>query len=711
MKKIILVLVAFSALWGCTVLSTTYRDGTVAEMNRNYDEAVARYEKATLESPKEPVYRLALVRAKAMASATHLAKARDLAAEGRMKEADAEYGFALVYDPANRMIAAERKALATPPAKKEKEGVALESPVKLRGAGEKVNLSFRTPVSLRSIFETLGRVSGLTFVYDEQFRDINLAIDLSGKDLEQAINYLCVASKMFYRIIDERTVLIAPDTFQKRQQYELVAIKTFYLSNVNAQDVQNPLIQMIKTQTKIPNIQTDKNMNSITVRDTPQSLALVEKLIKMWDKPKGEVIINVDIMEVDRIVEQQLGIDLSKGLAGIQFNQPSAAGGTEGFFNLDKIALNKLSSYEVTFPEAILQFLAASGRSKIIAQTGVRGMAGEDIRYVVGQKVPIPQAQFVPFAAGGQASQPIVNYTQQDVGIEIKMKPRIHIEGEVTIEVEIKISSLAGTGVADIPIIATREIKNTIRLKEGETNLLAGLLRDEERKTKTGVWGLKEIPVLGSLFSTTETSIQQTDVVLTLTPHVVRPTPMNDTDTKPIWVESDSFAGMSGAAGQRRPVQQQAAAQEEPQEAGAEEPQNSGADAVYISPANFEVQRDREFRVNVEVTSDKEIGNLSLNVGFDSNVLKLKDVLEGGLTRQLGDKTPFLKSVGASGATVSFSSPNLGRGFKGQGILAVLIFTAVGPGETAISIAGAAASGPTGIPVPLETGDSRIVVR
>src|SRR5512135_561854 len=113
MKKIILVLAVASVFWSCAPLSMTYRDGTVAEMNRNYDEAVAKYEKASLENPKEAVYRLAMVRAKAMAAATHLAKARDLAAAGKLKEADAEYGFALVYDPTNRMIAAERKALAT----------------------------------------------------------------------------------------------------------------------------------------------------------------------------------------------------------------------------------------------------------------------------------------------------------------------------------------------------------------------------------------------------------------------------------------------------------------------------------------------------------------------------------------------------------------------------------------------------------------------
>ncbi|MCK7478610.1 MAG: hypothetical protein M0C28_15430 [Candidatus Moduliflexus flocculans] len=176
-----------------------------------------------------------------------------------------------------------------PPAQKEKNGEKLEGPVRLKGSGEPLNLSFRNEVSLRSIFQTLGRLAGVNFLYDDTFRDTNLAIDLTGKDLQQAVNFLCVASKNFSRVIDERTVIIVPDNVQKRMQYELNAIKTFYLSNIDASDVQMRLTQMVKTQYKVPTIQVDKNLNSVTIRDTPQAVALAEKLLRQWDKSKGEV--------------------------------------------------------------------------------------------------------------------------------------------------------------------------------------------------------------------------------------------------------------------------------------------------------------------------------------------------------------------------------------------------------------------------------------
>jgi general secretion pathway protein D len=691
-------------------LSRTYREGAAAELNRQYDVAVKYYQQAALDNPKEPVYRLALTRAKAAASRLHLRQARDLAAQGKKKDAGAEYGIALYYDPSNRTIAAEMKALDTPPEKAEKPAPEIpEAPVKLKVSSEKLSINFRTPVSLKSILETLARTAGLTFIYDETYRDINLAVDLTGKDTEQAVNYLCVASKNFYRVVDEKTVIIAPDNFTMRQKYELLIIRTFYLSNINAQDIQLALVNMIKTQTKIPTIQIDKGLNSLTIRDTPQAVALAAKLLKAWDKAMAEVVIQVEIMEVDRTKLQKIGIDLSNGLAAIRFNPESASTESTGWYNLSNIKLGDLASYEITTPQAILDFLEGDANTRIIAQPTIRGIAGEDMKYLVGQKVPIPTSTFTPIMAGGQNAQPIVQYNLQDVGIDLKMKPRVHLEKEVTLEVEIKISALAGAGIADIPIIATREIKNTIRLKDGETNLLAGLLRDEERRSVTGITGLKDLPLLGYLFSSTQTTIDQTDVVLTITPHIIRAVSITDEDAKPLWVDPNNISSVSGvqAAGEQG-ILEEGAIPENPPVEPAEE---AGGNALYLSPAGFEVPKDRDFRINVEIASDKEIGNMSLNIGFNPANLKLKEVIEGGVVKPLGGDARFLSVPTDSGCTLGFSGPALGRGFKGQGVLAVLVFTAVGPGEAAVSISNYSAVGVNGQAVVLETGEARILIR
>ena len=555
MKKILPLLLVIGLLWGCAPLSHTYRLGNEAEMNRNWDEAVRHYEKASLEHPKEPVYRLALMRARTSASLDSLQKARALAGMDKRDEAIASYKKALSYDPMNRALFAELEVYAAGPrAAVEKAGEkSLEPPVRLKVSPEKVRLRFAN-AALRSIFQALGKHAGVNFLFDEQFRDVPLTIDLTDRTFEQAVGFLCLASKNFSRIIDERTVIIVPDQPMKRLQYELNAIRTFYLSNLNAQEVQNSLAMMIRTQYKAPSIIVDKNLNSLTVRDTPSAINLAGKLLRTWDKSKGEVIIDLEIMEVSRIKMREFGIDLSQRTIGGRYS-----GGGEvpedGWFGLKDLDLSKGTNFQISLPTAYLNFLQTDADTKIIAQPRLRGVGSEEIKYLVGQKVPVPQTTFTPFAAGGVSQQPIVNYTYQDVGIDVKIKPRIHTEREVTLELEIKITSISGTGIADIPIITTREVKNVIRLKDGETNLLAGLLKDEERRSLKGIAGLSDIPFLGNLFSSTETSIDQTDVILTITPYIIRTVPLTEEDSRALWVEVEGLSG--GGGGDARPAEEE----------------------------------------------------------------------------------------------------------------------------------------------------------
>ena len=721
MKRIAVVLVLALGAASCATLTDDYKQGSrnlhheyrmgaQAELNRDFEKAVGHYEKATLADPREPVYRLALMRARAATSLRNLQLARNLAAQGDKANAETAYKKALAFDPSNRALIEELRAFLAPAPKPDKAAQErLEGPVTLRSTGEPLNLSFRTEVSLRSIFQTLGRVASVNFIYDETFRDTALAIDLTGKDLQSALSFLCVASKNFFRVIDERTVIIVPDNVQKRMQYELNAIRTFYLSNINAQDVQQALVQMVKTMYKVPSIQVDKNLNSVTIRDTPQAVVLAEKLLRMWDKAKGEVLVDIEIMEVSRLRLQELGVDLSQGTLGLRLN-PLEGGTDSGWFRFEGLDLGDLANYQVTIPSAYLKFIGGDSDTKIIAQPRIRGIAGEKIEYVVGQKVPIPQTSFYPVAAGGQNSQPLVSYQPTDVGISIKLTPRIHHEREVTMEIEIQISSISGEGIAGIPIIATREVKNVVRLKDGETNLLAGLLRDEERKSLKGIVGLKDIPLLGSLFSTTQTTIEQYDVILTITPHIIRSMALSDEDTKALWVDPDSLAGVTGA-GQRGAGAEAFGEPERPEDVRLEPERSADGNAVFLSPASFEAPRDREFRINVELASEREIGSMSLGLTFDPGVLQLKDVVEGGVIKQMGGRTPFLKSISSGGATIGVSNPSGARGFRGRGILAVLVFTAVNPGETAVSITSHQAAGPNGQPIVLDTGASTVLIR
>jgi len=704
MKKAAALIMIMGALWGCAVLSRSYRQGNAAEINKQWDEAIKNYELAALENPGEAVYRLALMRAKASAGLFHVQQARTLAGQGKTEEAVSEVRKALSYDPQNRFYADELAALTREPAKKTEPAAekGIEAPFKLKVTVEKVQLKF-TEAQLRSIFQALGKYAGINFVFDEQFRDVSLSIDLTDRTFEQAMSFLCLASKNFYRPIDEKTVIIVPDQPMKRMQYELNAIKTFYLSNLNAQEVQNALAMMIRTPYKAPSIIIDKNLNSVTIRDTPNAVNLAEKLLRRWDKSKGEVIIDLEIMEVSRLRMQKLGIDLGQNAVSGRYSG-SGTFPTDGWFGLKDIDLSRATNYQLSLPSMFLQFLETDADTKIIAQPRLRGIGSEDIKYMVGQKVPVPQTTFTPFAAGGISQQPIINYNYQDVGIDVKIKPRIHYEKEVTLELEIKITSIGGKGIADIPIITTREVKNVIRLKDGETNLLAGLLKDEERKSLKGIPGLKGVPFLGALFSSTDTTIEQTDVILTITPYIIRSVPLTEEDSKPLWVDIEGLQGQTS---------EQVFPEEEFSTGEPATEKRGGPNTIILNPANFEVPKGREFRVSVDLRSDLEIGNMSLDLSYDPRIIKLKEVSEGGLVRRMGEKVPFLKNIdnSAGACTIGLTSPAVGKGIKGGGILAVLVFESAAPGEAAIVITSVSANGPMGQPLQFETNESRVVVR
>lgn len=713
MKKIAILTIIVLSFWHCTTLSRSYRLGNEAAMNKDWDKAVAHYERALLEDPDNSVYRLALLRTRIAASYVHLNEARRLASQDKREEALAQYEKALSYNPGDRFIADEARSLKREEVKEEKpKEIKIEPPVKLKVDKEKIELRF-TEAPLRSIFQALGKLAKINIILDEQFRDIPFSINLADMDFEQALDSLCLASKNFFRIIDERTIIIAPDLPAKRAQYELNAIKTFYLSNINAQEIQAALTQFLRTTYKGPSIYIDKNLNSVTVKDSPDIVELAERVLRLWDKPKGEVVIDLEIMEVSRVKLQQLGIDLEQHLVGLRYE--SEAAGNTGWTNLKDLDFSKIENFQITLPTAFLQFLEQDADTKIISQPRLRGIQGEEITYLVGDRIPIPRTTFTPIAAGGISQQPVTSFQYEDIGIDVKITPLIHLEKEITLELEIKIRSLGGVGYASIPIIATREVKNIIRLKDGETNLLAGLLKDEERKTVRGIPGLKDIPVLGGLFSSTEVNISQTDVILTITPYIIRTIPFGEEDLKPLWV------GLKGAPSSaaitpglpEEELYERRARQRAEQEAMARRREAAGQNTISLRPNNVVVPQGRTLRMSLNITSQEEIANLSLTLSFDPQILSLSEVIQGGFIRRLGESPPFLKDIDNSSGvcTIGFSSTEIGKGVRGTGSIATLVFESKGKGEGTVSVTSVSANGPDGQSLSFEGEQSRVIVR
>jgi len=713
-KNILLLFILIVGIWGCTTFSESYKIGTEAALNKDWDEAIKQYQQAALEDPKNSVYRLALFRAKMAARDAHLYKARRFVVMGKKQKALDEYQKALSYDPENRMIYQEAQRVEQGKVKQEKlEEDKIESPVKLDVSQEKVELKFAQEVSLRSILETLGKHFGLNIIFDKKYQDMLFSVDLTGMDFLEALDTLCLATENFYRILDEKTVLIVPDNPQTRARHDLVAIKTFYVSNIRVADIQAPLMQMLRSLSKVPKISIDETLNSVTIKDTPDVLNTAGKLIQSWDKPRGEVTIDLEIMEVSRKKIRNFGLGLdSYAVSGMY----GTSGEEEGsrWMGVDEFDFSNAENYQISLPVGTLRFLESDADTKIIAQPRLRGIEGEKIEYIVGDEVPIPRTTFSPIAAGGVSQQPITSFEYKNVGIEIYITPEIHFEQEITLEMEVKIKALGGSGYGDLPIITTREVKNIIRLKEGETNLLAGLLKDEERKTLKGIAGLKQIPLLGSLFSNTDQEIQQTDVVMTLTPYIIHSIPLDEEDTLPVWMNIDKGfpSAASGGRSQEKEIQKRETKLKNPQTSPLKEP-GSGENRLTLSPLEYRGTQEEDIRIRIHMTSLNEVQNMSLNLSFDSELLELTEVRPGRVIQSLGENPSFLESKDNDSGTciIGFSSSDVASGFKGSGDLATLVFRPRGSGDSLISISGYSSRSPIGEGVNFNTTQSRIIIR
>ncbi|MFW6159734.1 MAG: cohesin domain-containing protein [Acidobacteriota bacterium] len=716
MKKAACLITLSLVFWGCATFSKSYQRGTEAAVNRDWNRAVQYLERAVLEDPQNSVYRLALLRTKLSASRFHWIEGKKLASQGKTEEALEELRQALSFDPSNREIIEDLRVLTGKPEEKVEEPVITraEPPIKLQVTGEVIDLKFTREASLKSIFQALGKHAGINVLFDEQFKDIPFVINLEGMTFERAVQSLCVATRNFYRPIDSKSIIVVPDQPVKRAQYEIQAIKTFYLSNIKAEEVQAGLTQMLRTQYKAPTIIVDKNLNSLTIRDTADIIETAEKILRTWDKAKGEVVIDLEIMEVSRKKLRQLGIDFDQYGVAFGYSQESSDEG--GWLNLSDLDFSKKESYQLILPTSFIRLLETDADTKMISQPRLRGVEGEKIEYLVGDQIPIPRTTFSPIAAGGVSQQPITSFDYKDVGIDVIITPHIHREEEITLEMEMEINSLGGTGFADIPIISTRVVKNIIRLRNGETNLLAGLLKDEERKTLKGVAGFKSIPVVGQLFSSTDQTIQQTDVILTITPYIIRRTPQYEKDSQPIWIGLGESAGLE-MPGQRPPSSELDEERlrrdrvfQEPTEERRSEP---GKNLLQFNTTRVQIPKEREFRLMVNIRAEDEVSSFSCNLNFNSQILELKEVTMGGFVRQLGKDPSFLQNIDNSAGicTIGFSSPEVGWGVTGEGIIAVLVFVAKEAGEAAISFSQVAGNGPTGESVSFELQECQVIVR
>ena len=544
----LLALVAL-VVGGCAA-SGALRHGRDAEQAQDYDLAVVEYTKAVRLKPSNTTARLALDRAKLRAATDHYNKGRRLSATGKYDEALVEYQLASELNPTSSEVDAALKA--TRGQLRSKVAIAREGKTQLEtlvarardlpAAGPQLPTDVKMPSSLvfrsassRDVFLSIAKFADISLAFDSGYRESPVTVDLRNATLDQALSSVADATRSFFRVTGSRTVLVIPDTPAKRREYEEEVVRTFYLSNADLKETMDLLRMVLDARRISPTTAT----NSLTIKDTPERITAAARLLAAIDKARPEVLIDVELLEVDRTRMQEYGLQVaSPASAGINGSATIASN------PLSLRALRNLTQADVllaNLPALYYRLLKTDSNTRTLANPQLRTSDGMPAQARFGERVPIPVTTFSPIATGGAAQQPITSFNYENIGVNIDITPRMHHDDEVTLTLRVAVQSISGTGFSDLPTFGNREINTVIRLRDGETNMLAGLIRDEERRVLNGVPGLSDLPVVGRLFAYNQTKVDQTDIILTLTPHIVRVLQLNEEDLRAFRVRRDSI--------------------------------------------------------------------------------------------------------------------------------------------------------------------------
>jgi general secretion pathway protein D len=547
---------------GCSTAKRTADEGENAFKHQNWDAAVYHYLQALAEDPGNIEYKVQLAFARQKASQKHFDNGMMLRNLGRLLAARNELQMAVQLDPSNQYaeqiledIIQDMEILSTPDGARELERMKREAsqakvkpPVLDPTSKEPITLNFPRPKPVKEIYNAIGKAYGFNVLFDPKLKDDRLAIELRDLTAEQALEMVMQGSGHFYKVLDENSIIIAEDTPQNRREYEDLVIKTFFLSNADVKEIDKLLRSLIEAR----RLSTNEQLNAITLRDTADKVAIAEKLIRINDKARAEVLVDVEILIMATSKNSDVGTALSTYSFNLGFDpsavntNPNAPDGTMG---LDDFANITRSDWFINVPSILINLAKSSGEAEVLAQPQLRISEGETASLMIGDQVPIPVTSFNTSGTIGSNVVPITAFQYKNVGIQIEVEPRVHHNHEITLNLKVEISNVGETvtvGETDAITIGTRTITSVIRLKSGESSLLAGLIRRDKTKGVTKTPLLGDIPFLGRLFRNETTTDKNTDLVLTLTPQIIRFPDIEEEDLAPVWVGTESRISYTG---------------------------------------------------------------------------------------------------------------------------------------------------------------------
>lgn len=720
-----------------------YNKGKEAEARQNYEAAFELYKQAYDLKPQDLRYRTTYQRVRFLAGAAHVHTGQQLRDAGKLDEAMLEFHKALEIDPSSfiaqqeirrtqQMIdsasGAAPQSSVRPPSALQKRMQSAQGPVEL-AAISNVPITLKLTEDTKVIYDTVGKLAGVNVLFDPDYTSRRIRIELNGVTLNEALEIIAMESKTFWRPVTPNTIFIAADTPAKRKEVEQNVIKTFYLSNVSTPQELQDMVNAMRQILEIARIQQLPTQNAIVVRGTPDQIALASKLIDDLDKSKPEVVVEVAIMSIARDKAHTYGINpptsatvtlqpnvnntttTVTGQTGQQATATSGTG-TSNSINLNRLGNLNATDFQVTIPSATATLLFSDSQTKIIQNPQVRALDGQKASLKIGSRVPVATGSFQP-GIGGVGINPLVNTQFQylDVGVNIDMTPHVHAGREVSLKLMLDVSAVTSNvsiGGINQPVIGQRKIEHEIRLREGEVNVLGGILEDQETKSLSGIPGLAQIPLLKYLFSQTQKDHQENEIVFVLVPHIVRGQEVTDLNERAIDIGTANGITLRSshiqpvaqpAPAAARPAQPQGAPGQVPTtpqaqpgavtQPSANPPQaNAGAPAFLFDPPAVTLAVGSTFTVNVLLSGASNVFSVPVQINYDPAKLQVINVSNGGFLSQDNQAVALVHRDDTAGGVlqVTATRPPGSGGVSGQGAVVTLTLQAKAGGSSSLTI-------------------------
>ena len=798
---ILALLLTASAEAGGRKAKKFYNQGRRAELVKDYDQALELYEQAVAENPVDQRYQLAARRMRFVAGQAHVDRGHRLRRQGQLEEALNEFQRALEIDPASSVAAQESKRTVEmierrerlkddPTADEETIGVgplererrAREAKVaRLKGLPELrpistqlINLTIPKQES-KVVFETICKLAGINVLFDPDYDEQEISVEIQNSTLQDALDYVSLTSKSFWKAISPNAVFITNDNTNKRRDYQEEVVRTFYLSNAATPQEIQEVATAIRGLTDIRRIFPVNSMSALIVRGPADKIALAEKVINDIDKARPEVIIDVLVLETSKTRNRELGVTpVSGGANGLSlpvtFTGGGSAGGEGGGGGVALSDLGKLSSrdWSTVLPGAQLTALMTRSDTRLLQSPRLRAADGFQASLRIGDRIPIATGSFQP-GIGGVGINPLVNtqFTYTDVGVNVDLTPKIHNDSEVSMHIEIEISNVrdfVDIGGISQPVIGQRKVTHDVRIQEGEASILGGLMQSQTFITKSGVPFLGSIPLIGRLFSSKDVQTSENEILVVLVPRIVRLPEINEVNLQGVasgveqvyrvrYESASNDVPALPEVGAHAPGQQGPEATEvakarppapspalplvapgvpaapaltEPEEAeeveaaeaepaatraAAEEP--SAGPSFRFAPAAPEVAVGEQIEVGVSVTNVKQLFGIPMRFGYNPKLLRLVDIQRGTFLQGDGQDLIFSKNIRQR---VGLAAVNISRfpgtgGVDGGGLLVKLVFEGVARGRSDVKVTPTGARDAERKPLKVAAGQVSVRVR